>query len=166
MKWRKVELTTAAFQEKHWTLSSRVLGDLLQAVLDKGVPSRFRAHGRSMSPFIQDGDIVTVVRCSGNALRIGDVAAFVHPQGQRLVVHRVSGKAKDIVFLRGDNCPESDGPVSEKDILGRIIRIERNGKKTFLGFGPERLLISCLARPGLRSFLRPFVRALHLAKKA
>ena len=165
MKWRKAELAAAAFQEKRLILSSRALGGLLRAVLDKGVPFRLRAHGRSMSPFIRDGDIITVVPCTGDSLRRGDVAAFIHPQREGLVVHRVSGKAKDKIFLKGDNSHMSDGPVPRKDILGRVVRIERNGKKAFLGLGPERLLIPVLTRPGLRSCLRPLGKILSHPKK-
>jgi hypothetical protein len=51
--------------------------------------------------------------------------------------------------MRGDNSSRDDGYVPEANILGRINRVERNGKKILLGLGPERYLIGLLARKGL-----------------
>ena len=61
------------------SLSGPALLDLLRAVLDKRVPFRFTARGFSMSPFIKDGDVVTVSPCAPGAIHYGDVIAFVHP---------------------------------------------------------------------------------------
>jgi len=131
------------------SLSGPALNELLRSVLDKGAPFRFRAKGFSMSPFIKDGDIVTVSRLSGASPGLGDVVAFLHPGTEKLVIHRIVGKNSKSYIIKGDNMSQGDGPVTEADIMGRVIRVERNGKKVFLGLGPEKFLIAFLTRSGL-----------------
>jgi len=153
-------------QEEGGSLSGRALLELLRAVLDKGVPCRFRAPGFSMSPFIRDGDVITVSRLSGCSLCSGRVVAFVHTGTGKLIVHRVVGKEDGRYLIKGDNSPHADGLVPRKNILGYVSKVERGGKRILLGLGPERLLIAFLSRRGLLLallcrvgwLLRPFVR--------
>lgn len=137
------------------SLSGPALVELLQAVLDKGMPFRFRAKGFSMSPFIKDGDVITVSPLSSAPPRLGEVVAFVHPALEKLVVHRVVGKRGNSYCTRGDSALKMDGLIAEADILGHVTRVERDGKAVSLGLGPERLLIAFLTRRGL---LLPFLR--------
>jgi hypothetical protein len=121
-----------------------------------------------MSPFIKDGDVITVApvwpssgspnvptgspRWTGNAWTcgIGQVVAFVSPGSQRLVVHRIIGRYESGFLIQGDNL---SGPVADTvrpgDILGRVVRIERGRKRVWLGLGPERYAIAVLSRAGL-----------------
>lgn len=141
------------------SLSGPALAELLRAVLDKGMPFRFRAKGFSMSPFVKDGDVITVSPLSGASPRLGDVVPCIGPETGKLFVHRVVGKRGDFCIIRGDNTPEADGLVSKANVLGRVTRVERDGKRVFLGLGPERLLIALLTRRGLLlPLLRPMWR--------
>ena len=150
------------------TLSMPVLVELLRAVLERGQPFRFEAPGFSMSPFIQDSDAITVAPLSGAAPHLGDVVAFIRPETGKLVVHRVVGKQDGAFLIQGDNAEEMDGLVPAANVLGRVTRVERDGKKVYLGLGPERYLIALLSRWGLfRPLLlwgwplvRPIVRRL------
>ena len=138
-------------------LSGSDLIALLKAILDKGARFRFRAKGFSMSPFIKDGDIITVSPLTGGTTRSGDVVAFIRPKIKKLVIHRVVGKKKDYFHIKGDNIPNIDELIPGINILGRVTRVERNGKEVFLGLGPERFLIALLTRTGLISqLLTPF----------
>jgi len=149
-------------------IPNAVLVALLRAVLERSQPFRFEAPGFSMSPFIQDGDAITVSPLSVAAPRLGDVVAFIRPESGKLVVHRVVGKQDGAFLIQGDNAEETDGPVPAANVLGRVTRVERNGKKVYLGLGPERYLIALLSRWGLfRPLLlwgwplvRPIVRRL------
>lgn len=131
------------------TLSGAVLRDLLQAVLDKGASFRFRAKGYSMTPFVRDGDVVTVAPPAGRSPAFGDVAAFLRPDTGKLVVHRVIGRRGGAFLMRGDSTEETDGYVPAVQVLGRVIRVERRGKRVRLGLGPERFLIAVLTRRGI-----------------
>ena len=131
------------------SLSGPVLIDLLAAVLEKGARFRFQAKGFSMSPFIKDGDVVTVSPLSECSLGLGDVVAFINPAIRNLVVHRLVGKRGNSCFIKGDNIVETDGSIAKTNILGCVTKVERNGKRVFLGLGPERFLLSILTRTGL-----------------
>lgn len=138
-------------QVEELSLSGAALVGLLRAVLGEGVPFTFRAKGFSMSPFIRDGDLVTVSPLQDALPRLGDIVAFVGPGGERLIIHRVVGTRGDFHLLRGDATSEVDGLVREGDILGRVTQVERDGQEIRLGLGPERFLIAIMTRSGLLS---------------
>jgi signal peptidase I len=152
------------------SLSGPALVELLRAVLDKGMPFRFQAKGVSMSPFIKDGDVITVSPLSGALPRRGDVVAFTHSGTGRLVIHRVVGKKGRYFLLKGDNASRVENTVPQKNLLGFVNIVERNSKQVFFGLGPERFLIALLTRIGLLShvlpcllkLVRPFTRRLAL----
>jgi len=129
-------------------LSGDVLTDLMRSVLAKGRPFRFRARGSSMSPFIKNGDVVTVSPLGGQELRTGEIVAFVHPESGKAAVHRVVGGQPGLYSLKGDNAAKPDGDLGPDRILGRVTLIERGGK----GFRPGRTwraaLIAVLSRSG------------------
>jgi uncharacterized repeat protein (TIGR01451 family) len=97
-----------------------------EALLERGAMVRFRAHGRSMQPNILNEDVVTVAPAE-QQLQRGDVALTYGEEGFR--VHRVrftDGSAGEIV-TRGDAGQENDPAVNL--VFGKVIAIERNGKK-------------------------------------
>lgn len=137
------------------SLSGDALITLMQAVLAKGVRFRFRAKGWSMTPFIRDGDVISVSPLRGAPARLGEVVAFVRPTTGNLVVHRVIGKRSTALLIQGDNAPDSaDGLIPQANVLGRVTTVERGGRSVWLGLGPERLAIACLSRMGLLLPLR------------
>jgi hypothetical protein len=136
-------------------LSGPGLLEFIEAVLAKGAQFRFRARGFSMHPFIQDGDVITVLPLDGHAPKPGEVVAFCHPQTQKLVVHRVLAAFAEGCVIRGDSASEADGFISLENVLGTVGRVEREGRQVRLGLGPERRLIAWLSRHNL---LQPFIR--------
>ena len=126
--------------------NNRVQLELLRAVLERGVPFRFCALGFSMTPFIQDGDILTVAPLNGRTLHLGEVVACAHPDTGRLAVHRVIAELNGAMMLRGDNSPEPDGLIPRENILGVVTRVERAGHDVRVGLGAERVLIALLQR--------------------
>ena len=148
MKSRKPKPSLMVKKGEEFSLAGPDLIELLRAVLDKEALFRFRAKGFSMSPFIKDDDVVTVSPLWGDSPRIGDVVALVSPHAERLLIHRVLGKKGDHYLIKGDHAPEPDGMVPRINILGRVTRVERNGKGVLLGLGPERVIIAFLTRKG------------------
>jgi len=111
-------------------------------LLGRGNRIRFRARGRSMSPLIRDGDVLTVEPARLGDLRVGEVA--LHRIGERQVVaHRVVGcRAEDgrrVLTTRGDSVLGAPDRVSEVDVLGRVIERERNGRVVRLNGWLRRL---------------------------
>jgi len=104
---------------------------LTRDVLEKGRSVRFQVWGSSMTPFIKDGDVITIVPVSAESdIGLGKVVAFLHPwlTGRRLVVHRVVGRRGSSFLIRPDHALGHD-PFAYKlcDILGRVVRVEISG---------------------------------------
>lgn len=80
---------------------------------------------------------------------MGKVAAFIQLESGRLVVHRIIGRRGDRYLIQGDNTAgQPDGWVVEQALLGIITRVERGGRRIYLGQGPERYMIAYLSRSG------------------
>ena len=149
-------------EDCEWSISGAALAELLQDVLRKGVPFTFRAKGSSMSPFIKDGDDLTLFPLNGISPGLGDVVAFIHKRNGMPFIHRVVGKKGNTYLLKGDNATETDGLISESDILGCVRMVERRGLRVFFGLGPERFLIAYLNRRGILLSLIYMLRKLRL----
>jgi hypothetical protein len=128
--------------------TTEILPELVKEVLGKGVECRFQVGGYSMSPFIKDGDMITISPVL-SLPRLGDVIAFIHPKTEKLLIHRVVWKNRDAYLLKGESALEPDGLIKKENILGLVTKVERKGKRIFLGLGPERFLIALLTRTNL-----------------
>jgi hypothetical protein len=132
-----------------------LLGELLRDILATGLCCRFRSKGHSMSPFVEDGDIVTVSPLRDACATFGRLVAFHCPRTGKLIIHRVIGTKGNQYLTKGDNASEPDCLIPKKDVLGCVWQIERNGRRIYLGLGMERLAIGFLSRMGLLcSFVR------------
>jgi len=107
----------------------------------------FVVPGFSMSPFIHDGDVITLASAP-TRVRFGDVVAFMNPHNGKLTVHRIVGMARVAYRVKGDNSPEEDGVIARRCILGRVTHVERAGRNGRLGLGIERVVIAFLSRRG------------------
>ncbi len=141
-------------------LTGFALLELMRLVLGRGLPFRFRAHGWSMAPFIKDRDVITIAPYTVKLPRVGDIVAYVRPESEKVVVHRIIGTRKGLSILQGDNgldVPEELIPAG--NILGRVTRIERNGHDIWIGLGPERFMIAWLSRSRLINPLSAWLSA-------
>jgi len=106
--------------------------ELSQELLEKGGLLRFQAHGRSMYPFIKDGDIILVEPRNGDSVGIGDIIFYRRLDGS-LAAHRlikkIGTKDRTILFTKGDSLKYIDSPVTCGQVMGRVIRIEGNGRR-------------------------------------
>jgi len=143
----------------HYLPASEVLSELVKEVVSKGVECRLQVKGYSLSPFIKDGDTITISPVSDSLPRFGDVIAFIHPRTEKLLIHRVVWKSGDTYLLKGEGALEPDGLIKKENVLGLVTKVERKGKRIFLGLGPERFLIAVLTRKNLLlPVLRPVWR--------
>jgi hypothetical protein len=134
-------------------LSNVDLARLMESVLEKKAVCRFRASGFSMSPFIKDGDVVTVSRLTDRPVDLGRAVAFILPETGKLVIHRVVGIKGNSYLIKGDSRLVPDGLVPGGNILGFVTKVERGGKVVTLGLGPERILIAFLSRTKVLSLI-------------
>jgi hypothetical protein len=124
-----------------------LLRPLLEDLLRGGTAVRLEVTGHSMSPFIRTGDVVTIEPLSGRRLRLGQVVALA--PGGHLLVHRLVGWHRGLARVRGDVAACADPLASPDELLGRVTRVERGGRRVRLGLGIERLAIAWLSRVGL-----------------
>lgn len=94
---------------------------LTSQMLDAGLGFRFQARGASMSPLIENGDIVYVEPVSNRGLRERDVVLVKSECGFRL--HRLVSidAAEDFYVTRGDRRKQDDPPVRMVQIVGVAI---------------------------------------------
>ena len=138
------------------SLSGPAHSEVAREILARGHSFRFHAMGTSMSPFIRDGDVITLVPFEAARSSPGVVVAFINPATGRLVVHRIIAIVGDRCRIRGDNCEEEDGEIRHDSIIGTVSNIERAGKQVRFGLGPERAIIALFSR---RQWLSPSITA-------
>ena len=141
-------------------LPNGAVRELMIPLLAAGQEFRFRARGASMSPFIRDGDVLTVSPLAIGEPRVADVVAVFDAEKAELIIHRVIDRRRSSWLIRGDNTDEADGYFEADAILGKVRRVERQGLETHLPIGPFRFLIAALNRTQI---LRP---ALNLFRRA
>lgn len=101
---------------------------LFEDILNSGLSLRVKATGRSMSPFLRGGEILTIQKVPSCSLRTGDLIFFKTHDGLPLI-HRIVGKRlnSNILIFRtkGDALLCMDEPVSEHNIIGKVCVIEK-----------------------------------------
>ncbi len=124
---------------------------IAQDILGRGRALRFKAKGGSMSPFIRNGDVLEVVPFKGK-INFGDIILYHSSYGSP-VVHRVIQRNNESIITKGDSVPNSDQTILSKQVLGRVIAVERNGLRIRLDRPMVRFLNILLALISPFSFL-------------
>ena len=146
MNQNKVESEFLTMREDEFLLSSLALTELARATLAKNACFRLKVKGFSMSPFIKNNDVVTISPLRNSSTNFGQAAAFVNPQTDKLIIHRVVGEANGFYLIKGDRVFNPDGLIPKENILGRVAKIERNNKNIYFGLGFERVIVAFLSR--------------------
>jgi uncharacterized repeat protein (TIGR01451 family) len=109
---------------------SKLFEDFSRALLKDGAYVRFQARGSSMSPAIQNGEIVYIREATPARLRRGDIVLVKGDAGFRLHRLIVADTDRDMFITRGD-CGEQDDPVVHgQAIMGIAVAKEvRVGEK-------------------------------------
>lgn len=106
--------------------------ELAMELLGVGRALRFRARGSSMWPLVRDGDILDVRPVGDTAIDVDDIVLY-RSSGHGIVVHRVVGVRRlgreAILLIKGDSVKTADPQVEESQILGRVVGIERRGRR-------------------------------------
>jgi len=164
--------------------------DLSQEVLKRGQRLRFQVKGDSMFPAVRDGDTLDVEPLTSQRVRKDDIVFYKSPRGM-MVAHRAvrvfdAGGALRVV-ARGDANTGEAEEVDAREVLGRVVAVERRGRALRLDRGwrrypvcgprtarallrlrgpragaarPEDLLMHALAQPQIPSAVREEMRGL------
>jgi hypothetical protein len=104
-----------------------------------------RVHGTSMLPWVRPGDVALIRRADDSGVRFGDVALY--RRDNHMYVHRIVRKSgpwhSEKLTAKGDAHPTSDGVLKHGELLGRVIRLYRNGTRIDLD-SPSQLALGLL----------------------
>ncbi|HYL79852.1 MAG TPA: S26 family signal peptidase [Candidatus Acidoferrum sp.] len=114
-------------------------------------PAWLPLNGRSMAPFLPGGSKILVSRTAAGQIGWGDL--LVYGVEGRLVCHRVlrrRGKGGRHLFLtKGDGRRTIESWVAEEQVLGRVLRVEREGRLVDLNTPIRRLQAVAIAAASL-----------------
>jgi hypothetical protein len=138
-------------------------GDAAQiaAAIERRGRVSLRVQGASMLPWVRPGDIASIRKVSADAIRCGDVVLF--RRENHLFVHRIIEKGGSLgaaeFRTKGDAHPTCYGVVEHQELLGRVVRLHRSGRRIDLD-SPRQLALGLLiSQLSLRSrFWYPLAR--------
>lgn len=109
----------------------------------KTVGRFFAAYaGPSMSPTLQEPEILEIRPYVNHPLQVGDVVFFQSPGAQQTIVHRIVRLNAEGIFTRGDNNRRDDAFVLRpEDIQGRVVAAWRGRKRRAVSGGRRGRLI-------------------------
>lgn len=101
---------------------------VMEEILAREGEITFSPNGNSMRPMLHSGrDTVTLKKING-PLKKYDLPLYRNSHGQ-FILHRVIGENKDGYIMRGDNLLLKEYGITDDDIIGRVVRFTRDGKK-------------------------------------
>ena len=109
---------------------SKVFLDVATDLLRSGHRMRFRAGGSSMWPTIRPGEAITVEPATATEVKLKDIVLY--RTGRGVIGHRVVGIANQngelVLLARGDADQGAGEPVAAKQLLGKVLAVEREGR--------------------------------------
>src|SRR5216684_1187759 len=137
--------------------------------LKRGGRISLRVHGNSMQPWVRPKDIALIRQISIENVRCGDVVLF--RRENHLFVHRIVEKQGSLeaaqLLSKGDAHPTTDGILEEQELLGRVMRIYRNGRRIDLEAPGQLALGLFISQLSLHSrFWYPTARFVALATRS
>lgn len=112
-------------------------------------------QGKSMEPFVNEGDKLFVEKVKLADLKIGDIIVFY--RNKDLIGHRVIKKKNGQIMTKGDNCPYLDRPLINNEILGKVVKIEGKYGKINLATKLFRFLSLYFLFYSLSTYYFPFI---------
>jgi signal peptidase I len=96
---------------------------LRNCIMNKHYMYMTELQGKSMEPFLHDGDIgLVMIKNSPNYdLRIGDVAVFYYESEDVVVGHRVIAITDGYIMTKGDNNVYLDPPIESEYVIGELV---------------------------------------------
>jgi len=123
--------------------------------------------GSSMNPTLREPEIMEIMPYDSRPLRVGDVAFFLLPEVDQLVVHRIVRVTPAGISTLGDNCTQEDTFLLQpKSIKGLVVAAWRGQKRRKIAGGLQGRLTSRWLRwrrildRGASPLLHPLYQAL------
>lgn len=94
-----------------------------------------KSQGSSMLPILRSADVVYFKKINFKNLKANDLVLV--KKNHQLFTHRVIYKTDKHLVTKGDNNPQSDGKIYPIQIIGKVIKVKRDGKE----FDPNQIYL-------------------------
>jgi len=112
-----------------------------------------------MAPFIKNNDIITIVPYLDKEPALGDIAAFIHPESNQLLIHRIIKKQSTCEYIfKGDNNRFIDDTIDKRLIPGYVKEVKLFNKLSIKHGSLLNKIISWLSKSGLLFYLLKITR--------
>lgn len=125
-------------------LSNELFFIEVSRLLSQGRFVTLRSKGNSMLPFIVDGRDSVVLHAIKD-VDVGDIV-LAHLPGKGYVLHRIYKKAGERLTLMGDGNLRATEHCQKADVVGKVIKICRNGRYVACDAFSERFKAACWKR--------------------
>lgn len=109
---------------------AKAVDELFMEMLSKGGKPRLNVISGSMQPLIRIRDNVIIKQIRPKDLIISDI--IVYQANQKYITHRIFSKRKSdgqlVFYTKGDMLISFDPPITEKQIIGKVIGIEKSNR--------------------------------------
>ncbi len=117
-------------------MAESLFTEMTAELLRRGQSVRFSASGRSMCPTIREGEVITVSPVAPSEVGLADI--ILYRSGARVIAHRVVARQRGVegmtaFLVRGDASENCDDPVAPTQILGKVVLVERAGRRIAVG---------------------------------
>ena len=113
----------------------------VKVLLDEGKQVRIPVKGKSMRPFLRNGDTVLLAHVSNRSIRWGAIV-LARTSDYGIVLHRVVYKNNDKLWLAGDAHSRQREQTTVDDVLAIMVAAYRKGKKLKLdSFGSRCVVV-------------------------
>ena len=138
------------------TVENDILFEDVTRMLNEGIQVTLTVKGRSMSPYIRHAkDSVVLAKADSEKLAVGDIVLAKTTQGQ-FVLHRIIRLEGEKAVLMGDGNLKGTENCLQSDIRGKVLFIERRGRRTDCNTPCQRRKAAVL-----RSIHRTYLRTRH-----
>lgn len=100
---------------------------LIKETLESGGEFHLAPHGRSMLPTIRE-NTDTVILSTPIPIKKGDILLYKRKNGQ-VVLHRLISKKGSVLVFSGDAQNTKEFGITEADIIAKVTKIVRRGRK-------------------------------------
>lgn len=125
-------------------MESEMLMDEVVRLLKQGCSVTLRVTGKSMCPFLMPTRD-KVLLCPALSFRIGDIV-LVGTTTKEFVLHRIYKMEGEQLVLMGDGNLRATERCRKEDVLGKVVRILRDGQYVESSSFAERLKARCWRR--------------------
>ncbi len=97
-----------------------------------------KAEGNSMLPILHSGDVVYFRKPPFKKIKVNNLVLI--RKDNKLFTHRAiykNDKKSNFLITKGDNNPESDGKIYPRQIIGKVVKVKREGKE----FDPNNIYL-------------------------